>query len=54
VSHSGHTSGFTNYIIKIPIQKLTVILFTNRNNDDSVIEIGDLLLKKYTNKDLKR
>ena len=54
VSHSGHTSGFTNYIIKIPSQKLTVILFTNRNNDDSVIEIGDLLLKKYTNKDLKR
>lgn len=54
VSHSGHTSGFTNYIVKIPSQKLTIILFTNRKNDDSVIEIGDMLLKKYTIKDLRR
>ena len=54
VSHSGHTSGFTNYVIKIPKQKLTVVLFSNRNNDDSVIEIGDLLLKKYENKKNKQ
>jgi len=54
VSHSGHTSGFTNYIVKIPSQKLTVVLFTNRKNDDSVIEIGNILLKKYANQDLTK
>ena len=47
VSHSGHTSGFTNYVVKIPDQRLTIVLFSNRKNDDTVIKIGDLLLKKY-------
>ncbi len=44
VSHSGHTRGFTNYIVKIPEIRLTVVVFSNRNNDDTVIEIGDILL----------
>lgn len=48
ISHSGHTSGFTNYVVKIPSQKLTIALFSNRKNDDSIIEIGNILLKKYT------
>jgi len=47
VSHSGHTKGFTNYVVKIPSQKLSIVLFSNRNNDDTVIEIGDLLIQKY-------
>ena len=47
VSHSGHTSGFTNYVVKIPDQRLTIVLFSNRKNDDTVIKIGDLLFKKY-------
>ncbi len=49
ISHSGHTSGFTNYVVKIPDQKLTVIIFSNRKNDKNVIKIGDILLKKYRN-----
>ncbi len=47
VSHSGHTSGFTNYVIKIPEEKLTIIILTNRYGDDTAIEIGDSLLEKY-------
>lgn len=50
ISHSGHTKGFTNYVVKIPSQKLTIVLLSNRNNDDSVIEIGNLLIKKYKQK----
>lgn len=50
ISHSGHTKGFTNYVIKIPSQKLSIVLFSNRNNDDTVIEIGDLLIMKYKQK----
>jgi len=53
VSHSGHTSGFTNYVVKIPAQRLTIVLFSNRKNDDTVIEIGNLLLKKYKSVNLK-
>jgi len=49
VSHSGHTSGFTNYVVKIPNQRLTVVLFSNRKNDDTIIRIGELLLKSYAN-----
>ena len=44
ISHSGHTSGFTNYVIKIPEKKLTVIVLTNRYGDDSAIEVGNFLL----------
>ena len=49
VSHSGHTSGFTNYVIKIPEEKLTIVILTNRYGDDTAIEIGDSLLEKYKN-----
>ncbi len=47
VSHSGHTSGFTNYVIKMPEEKLTIVILTNRYGDDTAIEIGDSLLEKY-------
>ncbi|NOQ92376.1 MAG: serine hydrolase [Flavobacteriaceae bacterium] len=49
ISHSGHTSGFTNYVVKIPSQKLAIVLFSNRKNDDTVIEIGNMLLQKFAN-----
>ena len=49
ISHSGHTCGFTNYVVKIPKQRLTIVLFSNRKNDDLIIKFGDLLLKKYAN-----
>lgn len=49
ISHSGHTCGFTNYVVKIPEQRLTIVLFSNRKNDDTVIKTGDLLLEKYAN-----
>jgi CubicO group peptidase (beta-lactamase class C family) len=48
VSHSGHTRGFTNYVVKIPSRKLTVVIFSNRNNEDTVLKIGDYLLAGYS------
>ncbi len=48
VSHSGHTRGFTNYVVKIPAQKLTVVIFSNRNNEDTILKIGDYLLAEYS------
>ncbi len=50
ISHSGHTSGFTNYVIKIPKEKLTVIVLTNRYGDDTAIEIGNFLLNLNNSK----
>ncbi len=48
VSHSGHTRGFTNYVVKIPDQNLTVVIFSNRNDDDTVLKIGDVLLAEFS------
>ncbi len=44
ISHSGHTSGFTNYVVKLPAKQLSVIIFSNRRNNDKIIKIGDYLL----------
>ncbi|MDC0230607.1 beta-lactamase family protein [Aureispira] len=46
--HSGHTKGFTNYTIRIPELKLCVVSFSNRNNDDAIIRIGNTIAALYS------
>ena len=47
--HSGHTKGFTNYSLRIPELQLCVIAFSNRNNEDAIIRIGNTIAALYAN-----
>lgn len=46
--HSGHTKGFTNYTIRIPALKLSFVGFSNRNNEDAIIRIGNTLAALFS------
>ncbi len=46
--HSGHTKGFTNYTLRIPALKISVVVLSNRNNEDAVIYIGNMLAALFS------
>lgn len=41
--HSGHTKGFTNYSLYVPDKNFHFIAFSNRNNEDAIIDFGNFL-----------